>query len=630
MSSSNDETWRKSTAFGVRRLTRLRVAVVACGCLFVPLLLGGVAAAKDYYATTQTGFNALNSANFEPGDRILLAGGTTFTGTLNLGSQDTGTDALGNLIAPILITSYGTGRATIAAGDGVAINGYNIGGIEISNLILTGSGVAANGTTTSTKSGISFYCDAPANLKFRHVYIDNVEVSGFGSRGISIGGYNGSAGFDDVRISNSNIHDNLHAGIEIYGYPGITNALTNVTISNCNVHHQPGKAASSGNTGSGIVLAGVTGGVVDHCVSHDNGANNTTSEGPVGIWAYHSANIVFQYNEVYGTQTLGGDGGGFDFDIGTTNSVMQYNYSHDNDGAGFLLYGVADPEASTGHVIRYNVSYNDGRDSASGSASGISLSNNVRDLSVYGNTVLLPAPSGSTSIPAIKCAATNQQPDRIVVSNNNFVTTGGSRLVSLYTTGTVTFAGNNYWSSGSTFLVQDGGTNYSSLAAWRTGKGREKLNGLNTGFNVDPLFQATPSSGGSTSLTSPAGLTAFKLKRTSPLVDAGLDLKVKFGINVGPTDFFGTRIAQGAGYEVGAHEVSMEAPAIKSFSFSSNNRTATLRYQSETGTSFLVRRSSDLRTWTDLPATAAGDGSVMEYTDTPPAGVKWFYVLARE
>jgi len=604
--------------------------IVACRSVTLPLLLGSVAAAKDYYAITQAGFNALNSVNFEPGDRILLAGGMTFTGTLNLGSQDTGTDAQGNLIAPILITSYGTGRATIAAGDGCAINAYNIGGIEISNLTLVGSGIAADGTTTSTKSGISFYCDAPANLKFRHLRIDNVEVSGFGSRGISIGGYNASAGFDDVRITNAHVHDNLHAGIETYGYPGVANALTNVTVANCDVHHQPGKPASSGNTGSGIVLAGVTGGVVEHCLSHNNGANNTTSEGPVGIWAYHSSNIVLQHNEAHSNRTQGGDGGGFDLDIGTTNSVMQYNYSHDNDGAGFLVYGTADTNASTGHVVRYNVSQNDGRDSSSGAASGINLSNNVRDLTVYGNTVLLSAPSGSTSIPAIKCAATGQQPDRIVVANNNFVTSGGTRLVSLYTTGTVTFAGNNYWPSGSSFLIQDGGQNYSSLAAWRTGKGREKLNGQNTGFNVNPQFQATPSSGGSNSATAPAGLVAFKLQRTSPLVDVGLDLKTKFGINAGPNDFFGARITQGAGHEIGAHEFAVDAPVIKGFSMTSDNLTATLRYQSEIGTSFLVRRSSDFRTWTDLPATPMGDGSVMEYVDSPPEGEKCFYVLVRE
>ncbi len=594
------------------------------------LVSGGVASAKDYNVTNQSGFNALNSANLEPGDRIFLAGGMTFTGTLNLGSQDTGTDALGNLIAPIVITSSGPDRATIAAGDGCAINGYNIGGIEISNLTLVGSGVATNGATTNTKSGISFYNDAPGNLKFRHLRIDNVEVSGFGSRGISIGGYNGSAGFDDVRITNAHVHDNLHAGIETYGYPGVTNALTNVTVAYCEAHHQPGKPASAGNTGSGIVLAGVTGGVVEHCLAHNNGVNNTTTEGPVGIWAYHSSNIVLQHNESHSNRTQGGDGGGFDLDIGATNSVMQYNYSHDNDGAGFLVYGTAGSNASTGHVVRYNVSQNDGRDSSSGAASGINLIGNIRDIATYGNTVLMSAPSGSTSIPAIKVVATAQNPDRITVANNIFVTTGGTRLVNLSTTGAVTFAGNNYWSSGSGFVIRDGSTNYSSLSAWRTAKGQEKLGGVATGRSVDPLFQVPPQFVQTTSGSSPLGLVAFKLQSSSPLVDAGLDLKAKFGIDAGPNDFFGARITQGSGHEIGAHEFAVEAPVIAGFNFSFDNGTATLRYQSEIGTSFLVRRSSDLRIWTDLPATATGDGSVTEYTDTPPAGGKWFYVLVRE
>jgi hypothetical protein len=616
-------------ASGVRRSARLPAMVVACRAAALSLLLGSVAAAKDYFAATQNTFNALNSANFEPGDRILLAGGVTFTGTLNLGSQDTGTDAQGNLIAPILITSYGTGRATISAGDGCAINAYNLGGIEISNLTLVGSGIAADGSTTSTKSGISFYNDSPGNLKFRHLRIDNVEVRGFGSRGISIGGYNGSAGFDNVRISNAHVHDNLHAGIETYGYPGVTNALTNVTVTNCEVHHQPGKPASPGNTGSGIVLAGVTGGVVEYCLSHSNGVNNKTSEGPVGIWAYHSSNIVLQHNEAHSNRTQGGDGGGFDLDIGTTNSVMQYNYSHDNDGAGFLVYGTADSNASTGHVVRYNVSQNDGRDSSSGAASGINLTSNVRDVAIYGNTVILPAPSGSTSIPAIKVTASGQNPDRVTVANNIFVTTGGTRLVTLYTTGAVTFAGNNYWSSGGSFVIRDGSSNYSSLSAWRTAKGQEKFGTQSTGRSMDPQFQSPPQSVTTGSAgSSPGALVAFKLQPTSPLVDAGVDLKARFGINAGPNDFFGVRITQGAAHEIGAHEFAVDAPLITSFNFSQG--TATLRYQSELGTSFRVLRSSDLQTWTELPATVIGDGSVMEYLNTPAASDRQFFKLARE
>lgn len=43
-----------------------------------------------------------------------------------------------------------------------------------------------------------------------------------------------------------------------------------------------------------------------------------------------------QYNEVYGNRLGGGDGQGLDVDINCNDTVVQYNYSHDNEG-GFVL-----------------------------------------------------------------------------------------------------------------------------------------------------------------------------------------------------------------------------------------------------------------------------------------------------
>lgn len=594
------------------------------------LLCGAVAPAADYYVTTQGGFEQLNSRDFDPGDRIFLAGGTTFAGTLVLGSSDTGTDASGKLIAPILITSYGSGRATIAAGNEAAITAYNNGGIEIRHLNLVGSGVAADGTTASTKSGISFYNDSPGDRKFEHLRIADVEVRGFGSRGIVIGGYNGDAGYHDVRLTRVVAEANLHAGIETYGYLGSTAALTGVTVEHCIARHHPGKPGSAGNTGSGIVLGGVTGGLVERCLAHDNGANNTASEGPVGIWAYHSSRIVLQHNEAYRQRTRGGDGGGFDLDIGVTDSVMQYNYSHDNDGAGFLLYGMAGSDGNRGNTVRYNVSENDGRNPASGAASGINLSNNVRDAAVYGNTVVLPAPPGGTSVSAVRVVAFTHQPDDIVVANNLFVTAGGNRLATLDSTGEVLFAGNNYWPGGGAFVIRQGGQNYGSLSSWRSAKGQERLGGQPTGSSADPRFEQPQAAGKALIGGAVDGLAAFKLHAESPLIDGGLDLRAAFGIDPGPVDFFGARVAQGDGHEIGAHEFAVEPPMVTGFHFAPAAGTATLRYRSELGTAFAVLRSPDLKTWTPLPPTAAGDGGEMEYADTPPPGARHFYVLARE
>ncbi len=54
-------------------------------------------------------------------------------------------------------------------------------------------------------------------------------------------------------------------------------------------------------------------------------------------------------------------GAGFDFDGGCTNSTLQYNYSHDNYGAGYLLAQFDNAPLMKNITIRYNISENDGR-----------------------------------------------------------------------------------------------------------------------------------------------------------------------------------------------------------------------------------------------------------------------------
>ena len=597
------------------------------------------AASNDYYISSQYGFEVwLDSINLEPGDRIFLHGGTTFYGTLKLDWWDSGTDPGGNLIAPITIASYGDGRATINAGDGAAIFAHNNGGIEISNLNLVGSGVAPDGTTTNTESGISFYNDSPGDLKFRHIRIRDVEVSGFGERGIAIGGYNGDAGYDDVEIERVIAHDNLQDGIETYGTNGSTQALTNVRIRNCIAHHHPGEPDSNKNSGNGIVLGGVTGGLIEHCKAHDNGTNSATVNGPVGIWSYNSANVVIQFNESHHNRTSGGDGGGFDFDLKVRDSVMQYNYSHDNAGAGYLIFGTSGQNGNNRNVVRYNISENDGRDPNSPAASGINVSNNVDDLVIYGNTVIMSAPPGSTSVAAFRAVAFNSEPDDIIIANNLFVTSGGTRLVYLDSEDDVTFAGNNYWSSGDNFVIRDNGSTYGSLTSWRNAKGKERLNGVATGSSVDPQFRIPLGATAKGLVPNPLdGLSSFKLQASSPLINKGLDLKAKFNLDPGSRDFFAAPLIQGSALDIGAHEFAVTPPMILgcTFNASAPSPSFTIRYQSEIGESFGVRRSVDMTgdpavDWTALTPTAGGTGEVMEYVDTPPSGSTHFYVLKRE
>lgn len=50
-------------------------------------------------------------------------------------------------------------------------------------------------------------------------------------------------------------------------------------------------------------------------------------------------NYVIQYNEAYNTLKLPGnnDGQGFDADLYSTNTIIQYNYSHNNAGGGYFV-----------------------------------------------------------------------------------------------------------------------------------------------------------------------------------------------------------------------------------------------------------------------------------------------------
>jgi hypothetical protein len=100
------------------------------------------------------------------------------------------------------------------------------------------------------------------------------------------------------------------------------------------------------------------GGLVDRCVAWENGALcNQTPGGPCGIWTAGSRRITIQRCESFRNRTGNApDGDGFDLDGGSIECVLQYNYSHDNDGAGILVYTYPyAPWADRGNIVRYNI-----------------------------------------------------------------------------------------------------------------------------------------------------------------------------------------------------------------------------------------------------------------------------------
>src|SRR5688500_20060597 len=97
----------------------------------------------------------VSASTLRPGDAILFSGGGVFHGTLTLGPDDAGSSQ-----APVLVSSYGAGRATIHAGNADGISVYNTAGVTISNLAVVGSG-----QSPATHDGIAFENDLPGSVK---------------------------------------------------------------------------------------------------------------------------------------------------------------------------------------------------------------------------------------------------------------------------------------------------------------------------------------------------------------------------------------------------------------------------------------------------------------------------------
>ncbi|MDX1934969.1 MAG: hypothetical protein SFU56_20415 [Capsulimonadales bacterium] len=367
---------------------------------------------------------------------------------------------------------------------------YDTAGIRIENLNAVGVG-RDNG---NLKDGISFFSDIPiVGNKLDTVQIHNVEVSGFGVNGVSIGAYvydyeNYVAiktGFKNVRITNVVAHDNGDGGIYTYGsfnsyygpdfpeslIPGYSHE--NVYVGGCCAYRNTGFANKGNNSGNGIVLSDVENGMIECSVAFENGAKNDhKGGGPVGIWAWESKNVVIRFNESYRNRSMTIDGGGFDLDGGCVNCVMEYNYSHDNFGSGFLVYEFYSARPMRNNKVRYNLSVNDGISNGG----GFTFGGGMDGLLVEGNTFIfgnnpLPTAEGPFGVLQVKDGMTNVN---VTIRRNLFIPQGNRTMIKvpdLALQPNLLFRDNCYLTP--FFHAIWGATEYDSLNAWRSATGQE-------------------------------------------------------------------------------------------------------------------------------------------------------------
>ena len=306
------------------------------------------------------------------------------------------------------------------------------------------------------------------------------------------------SGYRDVRIERVASHDNGDAGISSYGYfdPAATGwAHEDVYVGHNRVYRNRGVPGKGNHSGDGIVLGDLNRALVERNVAFDNGADNDhTGGGPVGIWTWDSNRVVIQHNESYANKSKTLDGGGIDLDGGVTNSVLQFNYSHDNYGAGYLIAQFPGARPFHDNVVRYNVSENDGRN---GHYAGIHFwtgGSDIINTRVHNNVVFVSPQAGADPAAVRFWSPTvNTQ-----IYDNVFMTTGGLPLVDAQpgdATG-ARFTGNVYWMGKPAVDIRWGAQRFATLEQWRAATGQERDDrGRPTGLAADPRLRS-PGGGG--------------------------------------------------------------------------------------------------------------------------------------
>lgn len=325
----------------------------------------------------------------------------------------------------ITITSYGEGVAVFEGMDFVNTSGFNVSGVDVV--------IPQVAEGEFPRNGINLYSTLQGDTKLQGFQFSNLNISG-GYGGIAIEGVNDTSGFSDVSILNCTIFDCMDSGIISKGYFNqnkVGYSHEHIYVQGCTVYNISGWDNAWSHTGNGIVLSDVQFSSISNCVVHDSGYQNTHCGGNCGIWYWDAKDVSIEYCEAYNIETLGCDAAGFDLDGGVVNGVMQYNYSHDNHGAGFQVGQFSGARPMSNITVRYNISNNDANGySGSLFLFNMSSKNSVSDIFFYNNTVVQDNKLAFKTI-------NSWNPDVVFVKNN--ILSGG-----VNSDDNISFQGNYY------------------------------------------------------------------------------------------------------------------------------------------------------------------------------------------
>ena len=490
----------------------------------------------------------VNSFTFPQGSLIYFEGGQTFTGCLVFNSTNVPSSSAST---PFRVYSYGTGQAIIQSNctgnTSAAVTADNVSGFQLANVKVVNGGATAAGVLLENQS---------STTATQTVTVSNTDISGFSTPSGSTSAFGGEIMVLGYAVNNNNgpmnnvqiLNNKLHgAGVTSSDGPGIYGwgdgeNITNVTVQG-NYIYNLGMPAK--DTGAGITGNGWNGAVIQHNVIHDVGANVTSCGGASGIETYTSNNVTVKYNEVYNVQpypafTAGCDWDGIDLDGGTSNSVVEYNYTHHDAGSGLLAYTSTAAGKTWGpNTYRYNISENDDWGKIQGGLMNVVPNAPANALSIYGNTFFTNV-AQSTKSTASACfdfgfgagtwGSGSLIADNICqVADKDQSGRPGQFYYNPYGQTGMALSHNLYYGANTTGW-RWGGTTYSTFAAWQAAS-------LETGpLWGDPLL-TSPGSGGTCAWTPTSGTgpqpcpQAYTLKSGSPAAGSGVAVSGNGGLD---------------------------------------------------------------------------------------------------
>jgi hypothetical protein len=400
----------------------------------------------------------VNNTIFKSGDVISFKAGQRFNGMLVISSS-------GKSDAPIIYTSYGGAQHAIIDGNGdsVAIYSYNKQYIELKNL-----------TVTNFRKGIikgndlfdGIYIVNHDQGTLHHFYFDHINVFNVNSTYIAKdegkadqSRYHGGvlfytignkkrSNFDDILVTNSTFEKLSRTGFNFrsdwdnraaYSKFGdsIGKGVTDNWTPNTKVVFRNNLFKNI--AGNGLIVRVAVNTIIEHNLFDSCGQVISGN----AVFNFNTDHTLYQYNEAKNTIYNEGDtdARGIDSDYRTKNTIIQYNYLHNNGLGGITATGgpgIGDNPTNfnLGTIIRYNILENNARQ-------GIYVSGRVKGLQVYNNVIY--ADSTINEVVAIKLNRWTVYPNGATFQNNIFCFKGTNTSFEFTNATNVSFDHNIYF-----------------------------------------------------------------------------------------------------------------------------------------------------------------------------------------